>query len=131
MKIRFFITPSLHEICTMHSLYLPDFTYQCIIFHYTNEMLFAFKTLKGGKPSNCSRTIRITSYYYFLSVKICFYALIRIVKLCGPFYSTCRKMFLIDPAPLNFDRLRSYATVCKKCLLAVHLQNHLLHRHGN
>jgi hypothetical protein len=23
----------------------------------------AFKTLKGGKPSNCSRTIRITSYY--------------------------------------------------------------------
>jgi hypothetical protein len=27
-----------------------------------NKMLYAFKTLKGGKPANCSRTIKITSY---------------------------------------------------------------------
>ena len=94
-------------------------------------MLYAFKTLKGGKPSNCSRTIRITSYYYFLSVKRWFYALLRTVKLCLPLYSTCRKILLIDPAYLNFDLLRNYRIFCEKCLLAVHLQNRLHYRHEN
>jgi hypothetical protein len=32
-------------------------------------MLYAFKSLKDGKPSNCLRTIRIISNYYFLSAK--------------------------------------------------------------
>jgi hypothetical protein len=108
-----------------------EFTYQRIILHYTNETLFAFKTLKGGKPANCSRTIRITSYYYFLSVKTWFYTLICIAKLCGPFYSTSRKMFLVHPASLNFDLLCSYATFCEKCLLAVPLQTRLHCMHEN
>ena len=94
-------------------------------------MLYAFKTLKGGKPSNCSRTIRITSYYYFLSAKKKIYAVIRIKKLLSPSYSTSRKMFLIHPTYLTFDRLRSYSTYCEKPLLADLLQNRLHDMHEN
>ena len=38
---------------------------------------------------------------------------------------------VLHPAPLNFDRLRIYATVCEKCLLAVHLENRLPYMHGS
>ena len=69
-------------------------------------------------------------YYYFLSAKKKIYAEMRMEKLCGPFYSTSRKMFLIHPAYLTFDPLRSYSTYCEKPLLADLLQNHLHHNAG-
>ena len=59
------------------------------------------------------------------------YAVIRIERLCGPFYSTSQKMFLIDPAYLTFDLLRSYSTYCEKPLLADLLQNRLYYMHEN
>ena len=70
-------------------------------------------------------------YYYFLSAKKKIYAEMRMEKLCGPFYSTSRKMFLIHPAYLTFDPLRSYSTYCEKPLLADLLQNrlHYMHEH--
>jgi hypothetical protein len=86
-------------------------------------MLYSFKLLKGGKPSNCSRTIRITSYYYFLSAKKKIYAVIRIVKHYGSLYSTSRKMLIMSPTDLTFDPLRSYSTFREKPLLADLLEN--------
>ena len=87
-------------------------------------MPYAFKTLKGGKPANCSRTIKITSYYYyFLSAKKKFYTVIRIEKVLGLLCSISRKMFLIHSQYLTFDPLRSYSTFCEKPLLADLLEN--------
>jgi hypothetical protein len=94
-------------------------------------MLYTLKSLKGGKPSNCSRTIRITSYYYFLSAKKKFYTGIRIEKLLEPLCSISRKMFLIHSQCLTFNPLRNYSTLCEKPLLADLLENRLHYMHEN
>jgi hypothetical protein len=51
------------------------------------------------------------------------YAVMRIVKLCGPLYPTSRKMFSVHSQHLNFDLLWSHSTSCEKPLLADLLEN--------
>jgi hypothetical protein len=63
-KYEFFITPSQHKVLTMHYMCLNSPINISFYIIQMKIMLFAFKTFKGGKPSNCSRTIRITSFSY-------------------------------------------------------------------
>ena len=88
-------------------------------------------SMQNGKTYPLFANNWITSYYYFLSAKKKFYAVIRIEKFYGPLCSISRKMFLIHSQYLIFDPLRNYSIVCEKPLLADLLKNRLHYMHEN